>query len=267
MTKCKPGPRPRSDRLPTQMPFEQPDEGKFIPLSNGLISMVDECDFHWLSQIRWYAVKADHSSEEVFYASCDLLGGRMGKVKILMHRMILLAPNTTTVDHRNHNTLDNRRRNLRHATRSQQNANRRKITGSSRYKGVHRRCDGLKWVAQIRRGNEHIHLGSFSTEDEAGLAYNAMATKLFGEFAILNVIDGNASRPKVPVRTTGGKSKFFGVYPYHYGPGWVAQIRINKKLVRLGTFETEVLAALAYNDAAKNAFGDNAYQNPIPLTT
>lgn len=108
-------------------------------------------------------------------------------MKVLMHRLILLAPDTTLVDHINGDPLDNRRENLRYATQSQQNANRHRTFGASRFKGVYRRRDGLKWCAQCRvPGGKQRYLGSFDSEEDAARAYNAAATELFGEYARLN---------------------------------------------------------------------------------
>lgn len=157
-------------------------EHAIIALATGGEVIVDVCDYHWLSQRAWYL-------DTNGYAKCDLWG-RRGGMKVLMHRLILLAPDTATVDHANGTKLDNRRCNLRFATQSQQNANRPKITGHSCFKGVHRRCDGLKWVAQLKPGygQKTIHLGSFADEVDAARAWNAAALKHYGEFARLNII-------------------------------------------------------------------------------
>lgn len=154
---------------------------KVIVLTNGGEALVSDQDYFWLAQRSWYRMSTG-------YASCDLWG-RRGGMKVLMHRLILLAKDTATVDHINGNTLDNRRENLRLATQSQQNANRHKITGKSEFKGVYRRRDGLKWCAQIKNG-VMIYLGSFTNELDAARAYNLAALKHFGGFACLNDIDG-----------------------------------------------------------------------------
>lgn len=91
---------------------------------------------------------------------------------------------TKQVDHENGNGLDNRRRNLRLATNSQNQANRRIITShSSRFKGVcwdKRR--GL-WRARVGYDGEKIDIGWFEGEVEAHRAYNKKAVELFGSFA------------------------------------------------------------------------------------
>lgn len=154
------------------------NETKVIPLKGGGEALVSPEDFHWLSQRDWYR-------DDRGYAACGLFRRREGMI-VKMHRLILLAPNTATVDHANGNTLDNRRENLRLATQSQQNANRLKFKGRSQFKGVYRRCDGLKWVAHIKNAGRPKNLGSFVSEDDAARAYDAAARQIFGEFACLN---------------------------------------------------------------------------------
>lgn len=154
-----------------------------ITLGEGVICIVSPEDHHWISQRSWYL-------DANGYVRCDLFGGRKpsGVKSVLLHRLILLAPDSATVDHINRNPLDNRRENLRLATMSQQNANKPKHYGKSNYKGVYRRRDGRKWCAQIRVNRVMNYLGSFETQEEAARAYNAAAVSNFGEFAYLNPI-------------------------------------------------------------------------------
>jgi hypothetical protein len=147
-----------------------------IPLTRGLFATIDAADFERVSQFKWQAM----NSRDVFYA--------VNTGKVMMHRFILgLTPNDPEVDHRNRNGLDNRRENLRLATRSQQMANRRLFTQTSTgYKGVARR--GAKFAAYI--GARRMYLGLFPTAEAAALAYDAKAVELFGEFACLNLPAG-----------------------------------------------------------------------------
>lgn len=89
------------------------------------------------------------------------------------------------VDHRNGDTLDNRRTNLRICTRLDNARNQRKIRGVSRFKGV-----GLhrgKWLARIRGPESKVvHLGYFASERDAALAYDRAARQYHGEFACTN---------------------------------------------------------------------------------
>ena len=87
------------------------------------------------------------------------------------------------IDHVNGDPRDNRLVNLRLATQSQNNGNRRSRHGSSKFKGVtwHRKCK--KWQAQIECDGVAHYLGLFQAEDDASLAYQEAAARLFGEFA------------------------------------------------------------------------------------
>lgn len=85
------------------------------------------------------------------------------------------------------NGLDNRRANLRAATRSQQGANRRDRRGASRFKGVSWSEERGRWQAHIRVNGKSIGLGRFDEEIEAARAYDKAALSAWGEYASLNL--------------------------------------------------------------------------------
>jgi len=92
------------------------------------------------------------------------------------------------VDHRNHDTLDNKDNNLRICKHIENCRNIRKRSGcTSKHKGVswHKKLE--KWIARIMF-NKAVYLGSFKNEIDAAEAYNQAALKYFGEFANLNNI-------------------------------------------------------------------------------
>jgi hypothetical protein len=103
-----------------------------------------------------------------------------------LHRMILKAPKGKVVDHINHNKLDNRRTNIRICT-PQENARHCKKTTPTKsgLKGVYDNRHG-KWAAAIRVDDKLLHLGTFSTKEDAARTYDAAARKYFGEFALAN---------------------------------------------------------------------------------
>ncbi|MFH5067193.1 HNH endonuclease [Enterobacter cloacae complex sp. 2024EL-00215] len=89
------------------------------------------------------------------------------------------------IDHINGVKSDNRLRNLRIANRSENTKNigrrRRNTTG---FKGVSK-VTGMKsrWCARITSNRETIHIGSFSTPEEAYDAYCKKAAELHGVFS------------------------------------------------------------------------------------
>jgi hypothetical protein len=163
---------------------------KEIQLTKGKVTFVDDKDFEWLNQWKWQANKQTYKNITNFYAVRSgkrINGKRLG---IKMHRFILNAPKGIEVDHRDTDGLNNQRYNLRLCTCQQNNMNINPYRGcSSKYKGVGWHKKNKKWQVQIALNRKSKHLGYFVSETEAALAYNFAATKLFGEFARLNIIE------------------------------------------------------------------------------
>jgi hypothetical protein len=161
---------------------------KKIPLTKGLSAIVDDADYEELSRHKWYAMKNTYGG---FLARrSTFIDGKHGKV--WMHRFLLgLKKGDNMVgDHINHNTLDNRRFNLRKCTQGQNlcNMSPNKNT-SSQYKGVSFNKQCRKWDARISKNGVQHCLQLFETEELAALAYNEKAKELHGEFAHLNKIN------------------------------------------------------------------------------
>lgn len=148
-----------------------------IPLTRGKVAIIDNEDAALISQYKWQADRDGRT----WYArrTISLPGG--GRKTQKMHQLITGHPRT---DHRNGDGLDNRRANLRRATKAQNNRNRRKTIGYSKYKGVG--WHENRWCAQIKVNGKKIHLGRFISEEDAARAYDAAARREFGEFAALN---------------------------------------------------------------------------------
>lgn len=95
----------------------------YIPLTQGQVALVDQSDYRWLSQWKWFA-RWDKRAQ-CFYAMRNRRvseGGKRGLV--YMHRAVLNAGAVEKVDHIHHQTLDNRRSQLRLATTSENGFNR-----------------------------------------------------------------------------------------------------------------------------------------------
>lgn len=104
-----------------------------------------------------------------------------------MHRLIMGFPEGKYVDHINGNSLDNRKSNLRVCTNSENQRNRYKtIRNTSGYKGVRLNTKRNKYDAEIGHHGKHYYLGTFLNPVDAAKAYDEMARKLHGEFAVLN---------------------------------------------------------------------------------
>ena len=106
-----------------------------------------------------------------------------------MHRLILgfETGDGQIGDHKNHDTLDNRRKNLRVCSRTQNAMNQTLSKNStSGFKGVFWDKEKRKWVAQLRTNGKRKYLGGFVTPELAALAYDVAAAQEFGDFACLN---------------------------------------------------------------------------------
>ena len=155
-----------------------------IELTQDQVALVDDEDCEWLSDFKWCAQW--RTPRKVFVAARN--SGASNQT-ILMHRQITGAPLGKVVDHHNHNTLDNRRKNLRVCTWSQNAANgRKRLHSSSRFKGVSWYKRFQKWRASICKDGRDHHLGCFADESDAARAYNGAAVRMFGEFALLNEV-------------------------------------------------------------------------------
>lgn len=103
----------------------------------------------------------------------------------LLHRWLLgLPPRTPEVDHANGNRLDNRRGNLRPATRSQNMQNTKTpTTNTSGLRGAFWHKKTGRWTSSINVNGRQKYLGLFDTREEAHAAYCKAAKAAFGEFA------------------------------------------------------------------------------------
>lgn len=150
----------------------------WVVLTKGFVALLDKDDAALVGQYSW---SAKLYSRHLVYA-------RRGKPPYSMHRLIAKG---AVLDHVNGNALDNRRRNLREATHSENMWNRRAHVRatSSRFKGVHfHKWSGL-WHARISYEGKRLHLGEFRSESDAAAAYDRAALSLYGEFALTNAKD------------------------------------------------------------------------------
>lgn len=149
-----------------------------VPLSRGLVAIVDDADADAVRRFSWCV----RPGTRTWYAVRSLLLPDGRRAWQRMHRFIT---GYAVTDHVNGNGLDNRRANLRPATPSENSQNKRKALGTtSRFKGVTR--DGGRWVARIKVAGDLHTLGRFVDEVAAAHAYDEAARVEFGGFAALN---------------------------------------------------------------------------------
>lgn len=114
---------------------------------------------------------------------------------VSVHRIIAMTfiPNDNPVtrcivDHINRVRNDNRASNLRWASHEENSHNITKRTGcASQFLGVYWDNKRQKWQAQIIINKSKKHLGYFSLEHDAALAYDLAAFEKYGERANLNL--------------------------------------------------------------------------------
>lgn len=149
---------------------------RLIPLTQGRVAIVDPEDFPAISSCKWRHAQG--------YAVRSIPDGAKRQRTVQMHRVLIGTPDGLDTDHKNGDGLDNRRRNLRPATRTQNMRNAAKYAcNGSGYKGVSFRRDTGGWRARIRVNGKLIDLGTHETLEDAHNAYSKSAELFYGEFA------------------------------------------------------------------------------------
>lgn len=152
-----------------------------IRLSNGQFAIVDDCDAD-LGTVRWFPKR---SARTTYAVRTQWSGGVQRNVRL--HRLVAeragIDLSREEVDHINGNGLDNRRSNLRGATRRQNCCNRgTQVNNTSGHKGVSWHKGKGKWQAYITVNRKRIYVGCFDSLNEAAAARAGAAQFLHGEF-------------------------------------------------------------------------------------
>jgi group I intron endonuclease len=224
-----------------QRAFDKYGEGKFV------YSILEECSKELLREREVYYINKYNSNDPIY--GYNLTAGYDGSGSL-------------SQEHKNkiRNAVRNRKLN--------------KANGlTSKYLGViyvkHKHMV-KRWLAELCVDKKLYCLGFYYTEIEAALDYNKKVKKYFGEDAKLNVISDedieisrNISDKMKNDYLSKQSSKYKGVRIIPDSGKWSARFQINKTRIYLGTFETETEAAMAYNEAAIEYLGSNAYLNEI----
>jgi len=160
-----------------------------VPIGDGFTVTIDAADLALIAPYSWRPLLRRDGRA---YAMAAERQHRSDVRTVYMHRLIAGSLPGEETDHRNEDSLDNRRANLRRATPSQNRANMGKPRqpggrpSSSRFKGVNWCRQRGKWCAKITVGGVTRNLGRYADEATAGRAYDAAAIAAWGEFAWLN---------------------------------------------------------------------------------
>jgi hypothetical protein len=158
---------------------------KRIPLSQGLSAIVDNKDYFDLCFHKWYA----HNRNGLFYATRKESANspHIDMAYEVMEKKGIVVTNGKMIDHKNRDTLDNRKSNLRVVTRRENTCNSRGQVGkTSKYKGVSWYPGTKKWSVQSAMSGRQKTIGYFDNEVEAAEAYDRYAVLYGGKYAYLN---------------------------------------------------------------------------------
>lgn len=152
------------------------DEGCYTDLKHGRC-WIDWEDWPKVKDYRW----GSHKRHNMIY----VVSYRVGP----LHTFILPAEPPLTVDHADFNGLDNRKYNLRIATKTQQNWHRRKRKDTFlRFKGVkfYKHKFPPYYLGYVQDDKGVVHCKGFNNLIEAAYWYNQTALLICGKFAVLN---------------------------------------------------------------------------------
>lgn len=156
----------------------QSDGSVLVPLTQGKFAIIDVADAPRVLAHKWCAVR--HRTNWYAYR-------RAGSDRVALHRFILGEGCPELVDHIDGNGLNNRRANMRDATKSENASNSRlRQTNTSGFRGVSWHGDSRRWQAAITAGGQRCYLGLHDTPEQAAMAYDAEALNRLGPLARLN---------------------------------------------------------------------------------
>lgn len=137
---------------------------KKIPLTQGKFALVDDDDFDYLNQWKWQA-SWQKNIQSYYAVRTERIDGI--RKTVMMHRVIMNTPIDLQCDHIDHNTLDNRKDQLRNCTRGENQRNRKGATSRSKtgFLGVY--LVNGKYEAGIKINNKYNRIGTFEKIEDA----------------------------------------------------------------------------------------------------
>jgi hypothetical protein len=165
-----------------ELSIHRSDGTTLIPLFGGLHTIIDSVDFDLVKDYTWTASTSAVSN--TYYAKTIVYNKDGTKEYLTLHSLLLgKAPEGHEIDHEDMNGLNNRRSNLRISTCQQ---NTRNIAPQKNCKsgitGVRWDERSNRWTASIGLDRKHVHLGSFSSKEEAAEARWKAEREIDSEF-------------------------------------------------------------------------------------
>jgi len=150
----------------------------YVTLTKGNEAIIDAESAALVCMHNWYSKPDKHTSYAI---RNETFGDR--QIKIAMHRLIMQAKDGIFVDHINGNGVDNRKENLRLATRGENARNQRiSVANTSGFKGVSWDKKTDTWQAAIMVNSKTVFLGRFPVLQDACSAYRLASADLHGDF-------------------------------------------------------------------------------------
>lgn len=156
----------------------------YVPLTLGYEAIIDARDVEKVGGQCWRAMEVRRKDGSIYTVYAKRSVRERGKIRtIYLHRHLMDAPDGMDVDHRDGNGLNNRRANLRVATRAENMRNQRlSAANTSGYKGVVWSKAAGKWQAQIKFNKRTRVIGYFVSLEDAAAAYAIASAELHREF-------------------------------------------------------------------------------------
>ena len=152
----------------------------YVPLAGGGEAVIDATDAALVGARNWHSRPT--TRDGLVHVRCCIYESGV-RSKRYLHRMLMNPPPGFEVDHVDGDGLNNRRANLRVATRTENQWNRRSLINPLG-KGVYERENG-SFMSRIRANDRVYHLGSYQTAREARAAYEGASRVLHGEYALV----------------------------------------------------------------------------------
>lgn len=167
-------------------------------LQRGIVALIDDDDWDRVTRFKWYAKLIPHYATPSYHVMRCIKNPNGNWTTTSLHRFITNCPKGLQVDHLNHDTLDNRKSNLRICTHAENLRNRRPFPRHRQrrfYSNNPRRCCDYRGVtpnrnpkkpfrARIKVNKKDIHLGQFETAKEAAHAFDQKARELGWTWAL-----------------------------------------------------------------------------------